>query len=140
MNRKWLPRLLLATQLLTPLVLVAWAAMPVAPARHPDAGGTGPTRLWKHWVSAQCPQPEQVEELARYDALVIEPWCWYQAGPAAAIEVIYERNRIICLFHRCYYLVTFNVKHYYPKGEKIVILQPSEFLHRLRQQLMGLIP
>ena len=44
------------------------------------------------------------------------------------------------LLHQCHYLVTFNVKHYYPKGEKIVILRPGEFLYRLRQQLIGLIP
>jgi predicted nucleic acid-binding protein len=44
------------------------------------------------------------------------------------------------LLHRCHYLVTFNVKHYYPEGKKSVVLRPGEFLHRLRQQLVGLIP
>ncbi len=44
------------------------------------------------------------------------------------------------LLHRCHYLVTFNVKHYYPEGDKITILRPGEFLFRLRHQLMGLIP
>jgi len=44
------------------------------------------------------------------------------------------------LLHRCHYLVTFNVKHYHPEGEKIIVLRPGEFLYRLRQQLMGLIP
>jgi len=44
------------------------------------------------------------------------------------------------LLHRCHYLVTFNVKHYYPEGEKIIVLRPGEFLYRLRQQLMRLIP
>jgi len=44
------------------------------------------------------------------------------------------------LLHGCHYLVTFNVKHYYPKGKKIIVLRPGEFLSRLRQQLMGLIP
>jgi predicted nucleic acid-binding protein len=44
------------------------------------------------------------------------------------------------LLHRCHYLVTFNVRHYSPEGEKIIVLSPGEFLYRLRQQLMGLIP
>ena len=35
--------------------------------------------------------------------------------------------------------VTFNVKPYYPEGEKIVVLRPGEFLYRLRQQLVRLI-
>jgi len=47
---------------------------------------------------------------------------------------------LAALLHRCHYLVTFNVKHYHPEGKKIIILRPGEFLHRLRQQLMGLIP
>jgi len=33
-----------------------------------------------------------------------------------------------------------DVEHYYPEGEKSIVLRPGEFLHRLRQQLMGLIP
>lgn len=44
------------------------------------------------------------------------------------------------LLHRCHYLVTFNVKHYYPEGGQIIVLRPGEFLYRLRQQLMELIP
>ena len=44
------------------------------------------------------------------------------------------------LLHHCHYLVTFNVKHYSPKSETILVLRPGEFLARLRQQLMGLIP
>jgi len=44
------------------------------------------------------------------------------------------------LLHRCHYLVTFNVRHYHPEGEKIIVLRPGEFLYRLRQQLVGLIP
>ena len=44
------------------------------------------------------------------------------------------------LLHQCHYLVTFNIKHYHPEGEKIIVLRPGEFLYRLRQQLMGLIP
>jgi len=44
------------------------------------------------------------------------------------------------LLYRCHYLVTFNVRHYRPEGEKIVVLRPGEFLYRIRQQLMGLIP
>lgn len=44
------------------------------------------------------------------------------------------------LLHGCHYLVTFNVRHYHPGGEKIIVLRPGEFLYRLRQQLVGLIP
>jgi len=101
MTRKLLPqpsRSLLATLLLVALARTAFAAVVVTLASHSDAGQTGATCLWKHWVSAQCPQPEQVENLARYDALVIEPWCWYQADSAAAIEAIYQRNPDIQIF------------------------------------------
>lgn len=44
------------------------------------------------------------------------------------------------LLHGCHCLISFNVKHYHPEGKKIVVLRPGEFLYRLRQQLMGLIP
>ena len=44
------------------------------------------------------------------------------------------------LLHRCHYLVTFNVKHYHPEGERIIVLRPGEFLYRIRQQLIRLIP
>lgn len=42
--------------------------------------------------------------------------------------------------NRCHYLLTFNVRHYYPKEGMIVILSPGDFLFMLRQQLLALIP
>jgi len=37
------------------------------------------------------------------------------------------------------YLVTFNVKHYYPRQGIIEVLRPGEFVTRVRKQLAGLI-
>ena len=42
--------------------------------------------------------------------------------------------------NRCHYLLTFNVRHYYPKAVTISVLSPGDFLFMLRQQLLSLIP
>ncbi len=44
-----------------------------------------------------------------------------------------------CL-HNCHYLVTFNVRHFFPPTQTITVLRPGEFLLRLREQLEQLIP
>ncbi|MBM3241530.1 PIN domain-containing protein [Candidatus Poribacteria bacterium] len=43
------------------------------------------------------------------------------------------------ILNDCDYLVTFNVRHYYPASEDIVILQPGEFLERVRILLTNLV-
>lgn len=42
--------------------------------------------------------------------------------------------------HKCHYLLTFNIKHYRPAPGTITVLRPGEFLLKLRQQLLELIP
>lgn len=43
------------------------------------------------------------------------------------------------LTNKCHYLITFNVKHYYPKSKKIKIFNPGQLLLELREQFLGLI-
>jgi predicted nucleic acid-binding protein len=37
--------------------------------------------------------------------------------------------------NECSFLLTFNTRHYWPKGERITVLRPGDFLVRLRQHL-----
>jgi predicted nucleic acid-binding protein len=40
----------------------------------------------------------------------------------------------------CHYLVTHNTKHYAPAPSTLVVLKPSIFVERIREQLIRLIP
>ncbi len=43
------------------------------------------------------------------------------------------------IINHCNYLVTFNVRHYYPESKEITILRPGEFLERVRRRLTNLV-
>lgn len=43
------------------------------------------------------------------------------------------------IINDCNYLVTFNIRHYYPESEKITVLRPGKFLERVRSRLTDLV-
>ena len=42
---------------------------------------------------------------------------------------------VAAIQNHCHYLVTFNVRHYYPTGSVITVLRPGELIAKIRQQL-----
>jgi len=43
------------------------------------------------------------------------------------------------IMNNCSYLVTFNVRHYYPTSKDVIILRPGEFVERIRRVLANLV-
>lgn len=44
----------------------------------------------------------------------------------------------VAIQHHCQYLVTYNVRHYYPESDTPVVVRPDEFLEQVRDALTQL--